>query len=834
MREVLSPEEALVDSLLRASVGGVASGRETLTPEITPFFRKAQIPGDSGNLMKILSYRKPVIKALDDILFYLNYRREKLLLSGEKKRSEELASVISENSDYLKEIEQGVLSREGHVSEEEIDRIFPSPDRLVVMTTHNCQLRCRYCSVRKFSARMDRKTLFRSIDLLFTSSKKDLQLQFFGGEPLIEFSLIKDGVEYAESMIKKHRKNVRFMLTTNGILLTKDKIEFLKEHNFTVEFSIDGMMETQLKTRKAADGRNYYSVVMKNLKNAAGSNLDLYTISVVTPETVDMLFRNFMYLVSQGHRRIQVNYSLGFFWSANDIKKLIRELGKIMDFVKSEKGRGIDFINITRIRKEPVVLNAEVTVDCDGTVYLETGICLEEDFNEMKRKFSVGSLDTISDIRRVSSTRFNNLYLLSKIYGEHAEHFRKIIINNIELGNLVDRYIKSYRKTPQTGLQSRVEKMNAREFRDFLSNSTVDSEVLDRAMAMILEKAERLSFADKEKSESLYRLADIYYNHLMETPPLLGESRSNIQLMITRKCQLRCRYCPVDKNGTEMPLSTVKKCIDIMFNTDMPEVTIDFLGGEPMLCFDRVKQAVEYAEKLAVRKGKKVSFFMITNAIGLTPEIADFISSHNFLLELSLDGDEKTHNEFKVPHSGSLNPYRVMTGNLKKIFKGKIRNYGIMVVTPRTVGRLEKNFIHLVDLGFRNIHINYAFGTYWDKESLDKFFAMLDRIKARYGKEISSGKIKLGNMTTRKEPAMLNSEIMVDTDGSIHLLSEWVFERFVSRDENLSISHINKINSFSDIVFTDFISHYTLSKRYTRENPRLRRIVLNNIEVGHV
>ena len=68
------------------------------------------------------------------------------------------------------------------------------PARLVLLITHNCQLRCKYCRVRKFPASMSETTLFKAIDLLFTFNRRDLELQFFGGEPLLEFDLIKKGV----------------------------------------------------------------------------------------------------------------------------------------------------------------------------------------------------------------------------------------------------------------------------------------------------------------------------------------------------------------------------------------------------------------------------------------------------------------------------------------------------------------------------------------------------------------------------------------------------------------------------------------------------------------
>ena len=95
------------------------------------------------------------------------------------------------------------------------------------------------------------------------------------------------------------------------------------------------------------------------------------------------------------------------------------------------------------MRREPVVLNAELTVDCDGGIYLESGICLEEDFFEMKDKFLVTNLKKAKNINLYSSTIFQNFYRLSRIYAAVNPQFRKIILNNIILGRKFDRFIRN-------------------------------------------------------------------------------------------------------------------------------------------------------------------------------------------------------------------------------------------------------------------------------------------------------------------------------------------------------------------------------------------------------
>jgi len=112
----------------------------------------------------------------------------------------------------------------------------------------------------------------------------------------------------------------------------------------------------------------------------------------------------------------------------------------VIDFVRKHKN--IEFVNLSSMRKEPVVLNAELTLDCDGGIYLESGICLEEDFAAMKDKFKVANINTAKNINLLSTTAFRNFYNLSMVYGKANPLFRKVIVNNIKLGSEYERLLK--------------------------------------------------------------------------------------------------------------------------------------------------------------------------------------------------------------------------------------------------------------------------------------------------------------------------------------------------------------------------------------------------------
>lgn len=383
------------------------------------------------------------LELLDKMLFSLLLKKEIFLLTRqENKEIKKIKRILARYGNYQDFIFKRLQGNKNIDRSFLVKNIYPPPARLILLLTHNCQLRCKYCRVRKFPATMDESVLFKGINLLFSSQREDLQLQFFGGEPLLKFDLIKKAIKYAQSINKTLKRNLTYILTTNGIALTRDKVDFLKEYNFIVECSIDGEVENQLKARKARNAENYYSQVIDNFSYLFRSKIPHYSISVVMPNNVLSMSRNFGHLVSLGFKKLQMNYSLGIFWPATAIKRLFLETEKISaKYLKTRKD--IEFINLTSMRKEPVVLNAELTIDCDGDIYSEYGICLEEDFLVMKRKFFITNVNKAEDINFYSSTHFQNFYRLSNIYSSGNPKFRKIILNNIFLGRRYDGLLKS-------------------------------------------------------------------------------------------------------------------------------------------------------------------------------------------------------------------------------------------------------------------------------------------------------------------------------------------------------------------------------------------------------
>jgi len=195
----------------------------------------------------------------------------------------------------------GVVSRHAHAG------YVPIPLKtLVIHVTDACNLACRYCyySEAGISAgkmpRMPLEVARRSVEFLFDHSGQQEQvvLVFFGGEPLLNFNLITAIVPYARKLAKDRGKTVDFVLTTNGTLLTRDVVAFLRENNVGITVSIDGDEKVHDRHRRFPDGSSSYRVIAPNLKHlfeAAGQRPVVARVTLVDhPENVPKIFDHLM------------------------------------------------------------------------------------------------------------------------------------------------------------------------------------------------------------------------------------------------------------------------------------------------------------------------------------------------------------------------------------------------------------------------------------------------------------------------------------------------------------------------------------------------------------
>lgn len=140
---------------------------------------------------------------------------------------------------------------------------------LCLHVAHTCNLNCEYCfaSQGKYHgerALMSLETGKRALDFLIENSgtRRNLEVDFFGGEPLMNLEVVKGLVAYARDIEKIHNKNFRFTLTTNGILIDDDVIDFCNKEMSNVVLSLDGRKEVHDRLRKDYQGRGSYDIIV--------------------------------------------------------------------------------------------------------------------------------------------------------------------------------------------------------------------------------------------------------------------------------------------------------------------------------------------------------------------------------------------------------------------------------------------------------------------------------------------------------------------------------------------------------------------------------------------
>lgn len=152
---------------------------------------------------------------------------------------------------------------------------------LCLLVAHTCDLNCSYCfaSQGKFHGKegiMTIETAKRAIDFLVENSgnRRNLEVDFFGGEPLLNFELCKETVAYARSIEKANNKNFRFTLTTNGVKLTDEVIEWANKECYNVVLSLDGRKEVHDRFRVDRAGRGSYDRIVPNFQKFVESRGD--------------------------------------------------------------------------------------------------------------------------------------------------------------------------------------------------------------------------------------------------------------------------------------------------------------------------------------------------------------------------------------------------------------------------------------------------------------------------------------------------------------------------------------------------------------------------------
>lgn len=281
------------------------------------------------------------IHQIDDLTFNLltDLKNEKDIAPF----NEEVREILSE----LRELkDEGILFSEPGELEDYEPPQEPIIKAMCLHIAHDCNLRCPYCFADQGPYGGDRalmsfETGKAALELLFQESKgrKNLNIDFFGGEPLMNFQVVKDLVLYIEDRTPQLGKVAELTLTTNALLLDKEKGDFLKEHKISVVLSLDGRPQVQDKMRYTANHKGSYDIVSENIKNFIADGYENYIVrGTFTRENTDFL-EDLKHLASLGLKNLSlepVTGPEGAFYTIKDedLPAILEEYEKLTDYVE--------------------------------------------------------------------------------------------------------------------------------------------------------------------------------------------------------------------------------------------------------------------------------------------------------------------------------------------------------------------------------------------------------------------------------------------------------------------------------------------------------------------
>lgn len=309
----------------------------------------------------VLDVNSGAIHVVDDVTYdiismYEDHTREDIMAHlGSSYETDE----ISEAYDEVKELaEDGQLFTKDEYEDYIMDfkRRPTVVKALCLHIAHDCNLACRYCFAEEGEYHGHRELMSfetgkRALDFLIANSglRRNLEVDFFGGEPLMNWKVVKDLVAYGREQEKLHDKKFRFTLTTNGVLLNDQIMEFANQEMGNVVLSIDGRKEIHDHMRPFRKGQGSYDMIVPKFQKFAESrHQDKYYVrGTFTHYNLDFS-EDVLHLADLGFKQISVEPvvaedSEAYALREEDLPILFDEYDKLAAEMVRRKQAGNDF-----------------------------------------------------------------------------------------------------------------------------------------------------------------------------------------------------------------------------------------------------------------------------------------------------------------------------------------------------------------------------------------------------------------------------------------------------------------------------------------------------------
>lgn len=323
----------------------------------------------------VMDVNSGAVHVVDDIVYDMISMVEPLVKEGVKDPDTVKAAVLAcAGLNYgREEIEEAVdevldLEREGQLFTEDIYENYITDFKkrqtvvkaLCLHIAHDCNLACRYCFAEEGEyhgrrALMSFEVGKKALDFLVANSgnRVNLEVDFFGGEPTMNWQVVKDLVNYGRSIEKEHNKKFRFTLTTNGVLLNDEIMEFANKEMANIVLSIDGRKEVNDRMRPFRGGQGSYDVIVPKFQKVAESRgqMNYYVRGTFTHNNLDFS-NDVLHLADLGFKQISVEPVVAspeedYAFKEEDLPKLMEEYDKLAKEIieRRKAGNGFNFFH---------------------------------------------------------------------------------------------------------------------------------------------------------------------------------------------------------------------------------------------------------------------------------------------------------------------------------------------------------------------------------------------------------------------------------------------------------------------------------------------------------
>ena len=321
----------------------------------------------------VMDVNSGAVHVVDDLVYQLVPLLEPLVKEKKDKgeildfvKAQQLPYTEEETAEAVDEIL--LLAQEGQLYTEDIYENYIDGFKnretvvkaLCLHIAHDCNLACRYCFAEEGEyhgrrAIMSYEVGKKALDFLVANSgnRTNLEVDFFGGEPLMNWEVVKQLVAYGRSLEEEHHKKFRFTITTNGVLLNDEILEFVNKEMGNMVLSIDGRKEVHDRMRPHRGGQGSYDEIVPKVKKAAESRgqMNYYVRGTYTHYNTDFA-KDVLHLADLGFKQISVEPVVApetedYAIREEDLPQLLAQYDELaVEMIKRRKeGNGFNFFH---------------------------------------------------------------------------------------------------------------------------------------------------------------------------------------------------------------------------------------------------------------------------------------------------------------------------------------------------------------------------------------------------------------------------------------------------------------------------------------------------------